>query len=294
MEDTKENISKEKEFSEKSIKDFKNRKIEGIDGKNLKIIKEDYKDGLFENFGAVKIIFTNCDFSYSYFNRAYFNRVEFINCTFTGAIFNQSSFKNVKFNRCSFEYARFFHTILPDEEILANLPAWTNVRVELLKNLRINAQNTGNVEGVRDYLLEELDASRVHLLKVFQSKESFYKDKYDSIGLRLKAFVKYVFLTVDKYFWGHGERPILLLRSILVCVILSTILICVYCKEPFIANNQFQWHLTWKYFYETLGFYISVNPITEVDVKSKIIIGLMKTLFMGVFVTVLVRFLSKR
>ena len=255
---------------------------------------EKYAYSKFEDIGAKEAHFINCDFSFSYFNRCYFHKVSFEKCNFTGCLFNQCTIRTSNFKVCDFKYSRFFQTILPDEEILANLPDWPNVRVELLQNLRLNAQNTGNTKGIRIFLIEELEARRGYYLKMAKGKESYFKEKYKGLFQRIRGYWKYLTLWLDKYTWGHGERPYFLFVSITLSILVSWIMILFGNSHKIIIDNHISYSYMYNVFMGITGFFLGINVIPDAPWVVKIFIGLAKIFFMGVLITVLLRVLSKR
>ena len=147
--------------------------------------RANFQHHFFRNTGAKELTFQNCDFSFCVFERAYFHACEFINCKFIGARFIDCNFRGAIFDGCSFEYAIFKSTLVSLAEMLKNLPAWPNVRRELLRDLRLNAESIGDAEAVKEYVREELTASREHLKKAREGKESYYASKYKGVRKKL-------------------------------------------------------------------------------------------------------------
>jgi len=253
-----------------------------------------YPYSKFEDVGVKEAHFIGCDFSFCYFNRCYFHKVTFEKCIFIGCLFNQCTIRNSDFKVCDIKYSRFFQTILPDEELIANLPEWPNVRLELLQNLRLNAQNTGNNKGVRTFLIEELEARRMYYLKVAQGKESYYREKYKGFYHRARGRFNYYRLWLDKYIWGHGERPVFLITSITLFILLSASLIIFCNSDKILLNNHLDWAFLKNTILNTAGFFLGINPIPDAPWLIKILTGIFKIFFMGVLITVLLRVLSKR
>ena len=253
-----------------------------------------YPYSKFEDVGVKEAHFIDCDFSFCYFNRCYFHKVTFEKCNFTGCLFNQCTIRNSHFKGCDIKYSRFFQTILPDEELIANLPDWPNVRLELLQNLRLNAQNTGNTKGIRVFLIEELEANRMHYLKVAKGKEDYYRNKYKGVFFRLNGWCKYYLLWIDKYTWGHGERPIYLIASIVLSILISTLLITIGNSDKLLIGKCLDLSYLWNTIKSITGFFFGINTIPDAPWIMKLATGGFKLFFMGVLINVLLRFLAKR
>lgn len=169
---------------------------------------------IFRDTGAKKLQFTDCDFSYCFFERAYFHNCTFVNCKFVGARFVDCNFRGATFEGCSFEYATFRQTQIAHKQILVNLPAWPNVRRELVRSLRKNAEGSGDAEAVKVFVREELTAAREHLKKAREGKESYYAQKYKGLANRISVRWQSLWVWLDWHVWGHGEYPWRIVRTI--------------------------------------------------------------------------------
>lgn len=173
----------------------------------------DFRHRLFKDLNASKATFTKCDFSYSIFERAYFHGAKFDDCDFTGCRFYESNFRGSHMHRCELRYALFYRTLLEVKEIAASLPLQPNLRRDLLQNLRANAAAIGDQSAQRDFVLKEIEAHEDHWRRAMRAEESYYIKKFPSLFDRLGARGRLTWLKIGGFIWGHGERPLHVLRS---------------------------------------------------------------------------------
>lgn len=183
-----------------------------------KLVRADLKNSLVEDLNAHKRVLENCDFSYSVFRRGYFRETVFRNCVFKGVRFEDCSFRGAEFYQCDFTYAVFQSSLVAAKSIIPSLPLQPNQRRELLQILRANAASMGDHEGQSLYILQELDASKAHHKGIVDGKDEFYRNKY-VLGDRISSWFHLQFLRLDSLVWGHGERPIALMRTTVAIVV---------------------------------------------------------------------------
>jgi hypothetical protein len=178
-----------------------------------------YQDCGFKSCGFTDVRFEHCRFERCYFKRAKFGNVSFLDCRFVDCDFDRATFE-----RCNLEYAEFDNCRVVSRQIERCLPDRLNLRTELLRNLRMNAQDRGMAEDVRWYLLQELQASEQHYWKMmFDWDDPYYRERY-GVGDRIRASRDWARLTLSKLFWGHGESWLLILRASVVVIILFGLL----------------------------------------------------------------------
>ncbi|MBV8252326.1 MAG: pentapeptide repeat-containing protein [Chitinophaga sp.] len=187
-------------------------------------IDEDFSHFQFTDCSAYEKVFTRCNFSFCVFQRSYFRKVRFIECNFTGAKFFDSNFRDANFERCKFHYSIWKFTLIQQKQVLNNLPEWPNVKVLLLQNHKANANSFGDVKAVRAYLSEEIEANKEHYRRAMLRNEAYYSSKYSKVGQKLTAIRKYYGLVIDNVIWGHGEKPLRVLFSIILLILLTAIL----------------------------------------------------------------------
>jgi hypothetical protein len=79
--------------------------------------------------------------------------------------------------------------MLDRKQFGANLPLWENVRADVARSLRINAQGLGDAEGANFFINREMDGTLEHWWKAFRQQESYYQQKYRGFR-RFEALVR--------------------------------------------------------------------------------------------------------
>ena len=82
-----------------------------------------------------------------------------------------------------------------------------NVLRDLVRNLRVNAQDRGQSEDYRKFLLEEMKASKTYNRNKAFGSGAYYKNKYSSWTDRLTGLWEWIRLVAEDKFWGYGEVP---------------------------------------------------------------------------------------
>ena len=178
-----------------------------------------FRNYQFQRLVASKKRFTDCDFSYSEFDSAYLRNCTFDSCRFIGCKFTNSNLRGSKFVGCIFDYAQFSHTYIEDEILDTGIPGQENLQQIFARSLRINFHQIGDSIAANKAIKIELEATRIHLYKAWRSRESYYRKKYPGIR-RVKMFIEWLeFVSLD-FFWGNGESPLKLLRSLAIVVLL--------------------------------------------------------------------------
>lgn len=157
------------------------------------------------------------DFSYSIFKRCYFKKAQFSSCKFVGARFYDCNFRSCSISNSDFKYSIFKSTIIPFKEIIANLPKEHNLRRDLLKILRKNASDLGEYFDEKEYIIREIDSHKDYLRSARKKEDDYYRKKYPGPWNTLKFSVKSMLMYIENIAWGHGERP---LRSIPTLIII--------------------------------------------------------------------------
>jgi len=253
-----------------------------------------FQHHVFRDTGAKKLVFKNCDFSFCLLERAYFHACEFIDCKFIGARFVDCNFRNARFEGCQFEYSIFKSTLISHHQILKNLSPWPNVRRELLRTLRINAESIGDAEAVKEYVREELSASREHLKKARDGKESYYAKKYKGFHAKLTIYGHSIWSWFDWHLWGHGEYPAKILRTIIIILIFSTLHL-LFNDQTFSVNLTISniISLSMKYFLESAFVFVGVIPDEFPDIVAALL-SLTRYVSLGLFISVLYKRLARR
>lgn len=188
-------------------------RIERIVASNRTLIGLDWRNKELFELNALNTVFENCDFRYSVFDSSYLRNATFKNCRFDGARFVECNLRNASFYKCDFKYVLFRRTLVDPKELVAALPAEPNIRKDALQNLRANAVEVGDFASIGFLVLQEIEASKRHLLYAATAYDTYYREKYPRFLDRAKARAKRWALILEGLVWGHGERPARLFLS---------------------------------------------------------------------------------
>lgn len=247
---------------------------------------KDFKHQQFTDFSGHNKKITNCDFSYTVFQRAYFRKVIFENCDFTGAKFIDSNLRDAEFINCKFPYAIFKFTLIRYTEVVKNLPEWPNVRIILLQNHKANANSFGDSKSSRLYLRLEIESSKEHLRSARKKNDGYYKTKYGGFWRSAEVFWKNFVIYIDDLLWGHGESPWKIARNaalfILMIAIIQTLRLPEMTKISFWELRESFISFIWSDFKVFVGV-----PADQVSDKFKVALILLRYLTLGLFIRVL-------
>lgn len=245
------------------------------------ITQANYDRTRFRFTAARKNHFRAVSFKYCVFEDCYFRDCRFEDCDFTGAVFRNSVLRGSTFDGSRFDYCRFAHSLVPVSILERHMPGYENVALELARSLRVNYAQVGDSEGVNRAISAELRATRTHLEKVAWSNESYYRNKHRGFERAVKVLEYYWFFVLD-FVWGHGESLPKLLRTIALAY--GILVIFLYRSSGgFLSAARDAFLLAW-------GNYAAA---AQIPMAAAIILAL-RTLVLGLFVTVLVRRLSRR
>ncbi len=183
---------------------------------------KDFRNLILEDIEGKAVVYRDCDFSYSILIRGYFHKAKFERCKFIGTRFIASTFRNATFEGCDFSYADFDRCVVPVLQVLANLPAFANVRWELLHNLRANARALGDTQHESDLVWQEIDTEMEHWRSVYLGQAGYYQ-KYTRTE-RVWARLRHLRLLIERYVWGHGESLVRLGVATAVALVLLGLL----------------------------------------------------------------------
>jgi hypothetical protein len=195
-----------------------------------------FKNKQFERLVATKKRFTDCDFSYSHFDSAYLRNCTFDSCKFIGSKFTNSNLRGSRFEGCVFDYAEFSQTQIEPEILDTGCPGQENLQQKFARTLRVNFNQIGDAVSANKAIKIELAAGRVHLYKAWRSRESYYRKKYPGIK-RAAAFLEWLEFILLDAFWGNGESPIKLLRTLVFILLVIAIGEVYFIKDPKILSN---------------------------------------------------------
>jgi len=186
---------------------------------------------------ALKKKFTNCDFSYSEFDSAYLRNCIFDSCKFIGCKFTNSNLRGCKFIGCTFDYASFSNTHVEPELLDTGCPGQENLQQKFARTLRLNFHQIGDSTAANKAIRIELEATKIHLFKAWRSRESYYRKKYPGLISRVKMFFEWLEFVALDLFWGNGESPFKLLRSLVIVVIFIGLGDVYYLRDVQLLSN---------------------------------------------------------
>ncbi|WP_299622552.1 pentapeptide repeat-containing protein [Pelagibius sp.] len=183
------------------------------------LTREEFRNHQFQRLVAMGKRFTKCDFSSSEFEAAYLRNCTFDSCDFTGCKFTNSNLRGSRFAGCKFDYAQFSNTHVEPEILDTGCPGHENLQQGFARTLRLNFHQIGDATAANKAIKVELSATRIHLQKAWYSRESYFRKKYSGLH-RAKKFVEWLNFVILDFFWGNGESPIRLLRSLVILIFL--------------------------------------------------------------------------
>ena len=254
---------------------------------------QNFRNRRFDDLNANATKFESCDFSFSVFVRGYFHRTKFVNCSFVGCRFYDCNFREAEFNSTDFRYCGFQNTLMPAAEIIANLPPEPNLRRDVLQVLKVNSLQVGDVEGAKRYTGEEIRATESHLKMALKGSTQYYKNKYPSTYDKVIILAQLMAHKLSGFFWGHGENPVRLLYSLLFCLGLLSLINSFSYPETLSLDaagyliksikNSFEAFLGGSNDFRG-GGYLIVNYILVI----------MRYIYIGLFISVLAKYISFR
>jgi len=178
----------------------------------------------FSNVGLKKAIFDNCSINNSFFENCYLRYAKFNNVDLTGTTFKNCDLTNVKLTSCNIRYVEFRNCKLNLKEVLGCLPQETNLKIQLLKELRLNQISIGDNKGADELLIKILDVEKDLLIERVKCETSYHQDREDFVS-RVKAYGSYILLNLNDLIWGYGLKLSRLFRAAIFIIILFAILI---------------------------------------------------------------------
>lgn len=192
-----------------------------------KKIEVDLIDSKLSNQLLIRLIakartFRKIDFRYTIFDTCYFRNCVFDSCDFTGCRFVNANLHGSSFTGCKFDYAVFERTIIDSDILESGCPSHENLKSRFARSLRMNFQQIGDAKAANLAIAVELQATKVHLHKAWNSNESYYRKKYSG-WKRAKALFDWIeFQTLD-FIWGNGESALKLIRATIVLLLAMAI-----------------------------------------------------------------------
>lgn len=191
----------------------------------------DFANRLFVRLVAKSRRFTAVDFKYSIFDTCYLRSCSFDSCDFTGCRFLATNLHGSSFSGCKFDYATFERTLVENDILDTECPGPDNLKMRFARTLRMNYQQLGDATSANKAINVELQASKVHKLKTWRSKESYYRKKYSGIK-RVKAFGDWLLFVILDFIWGNGESALKLLRTMALVLAIMSVIDVMAFKDP--------------------------------------------------------------
>jgi hypothetical protein len=182
------------------------------------VTAENFSDHLLLRVSAVKIAFADVDFRYSTFDACYLRECSFESCNFTGCRFLSTNFHGSHFLGCTFDYCIFERTQIDSAILESCCPAYVNLKARFARTLRTNYQAIGDTEAVGKAILVELEATELHLRKIWRSNESYYRHKYQGLK-RVSGFFRWLNFKIFDHLWGNGEKPLKLVQAVIILLV---------------------------------------------------------------------------
>lgn len=165
----------------------------------------DFSRCTFRNVGLKNTTFENGNLKHSRFVDAYLNGATFRQVDLTGTRFERCDLRNASFDGCRLWYVEFFRCHIAFDKLQDCLPSEVNLRRRLLRSLRLNANEMGDVAGARRMLELELAAERKELFQIFVGSDDYFRERYKG-GKRFGAFFGWLGHHCQKLGWGYGLR----------------------------------------------------------------------------------------
>ena len=118
---------------------------------------------------------------------------------------------------CTFDYVQFSNTYVESEILDTGCPSQENIQQKFARTLRLNFHQIGDAAAANKAIKIELEATGVHLYKAWHSRESYYRKKYPG-PKKVKMFIEWFAFVILDFFWGNGESPLKLLRSLAILI----------------------------------------------------------------------------
>jgi hypothetical protein len=256
-------------------------------------ITEDLENEKFINHYFLRVTgknktFKSVDFRYTIFDHCYFRGSNFDSCDFTGCKFINTNLYGAKFEGCKFSYTDFNNTLVDEDIINNSCPPFENLKLKFARTLRTNFAQLGNYDGVNKAILVELEATEVHLKKAWKSKEAYYRQKYKDTSTRILMFFKWLWFKILDFIWGNGESALKLIRTVVFILILIAIVVVFKNYDPMNLSSYLQAIIV------SPQIFIGINTDCAISNSFLALIHFLRYLMMGLFISILIKRLSRR
>lgn len=257
-----------------------------------KIIDTDLKSENFHNkyfvrVGSKKHIFKETIFNHSYFENCYFRDITFDSCNFNGCKFINCNFQGSKFPGSNFEYATFEKTFIDSEILDNNCPSYNNLTLKFARTLRINYQAIGEAESVNRAIKIELRATKEHLYESWNSKATYYRNKYKGLD-RIGMFFTWLNFKAQDIIWGNGESTMKLLRTGIIFWIIISIIDTVFFKNPNMLSDYLE------SFCEVPSIFMGINKPNNYPELYLTFISVIRFIGFALFTSIIIKRFNRR
>lgn len=190
----------------------------------------------FSNVGLKKAKFNDCSIKNSLFEDCYLRYAVFNNVDLTGTVFMNCDLTNVKLTSCNIRYVEFRNCRLNLNEVLGCLPQETTLKIQLLKELRLNQISIGDNKSADEILIKILDAEKTLLMERVKCETSYHQEREDIVS-RIKAYGSYILLNINDLIWGYGLKLSRLFRAAITIIFIFAILIYFITDSEYISTT---------------------------------------------------------
>lgn len=258
-----------------------------------KAVPQDVANSDWSNLQLIRLVairrrFTSVSFANTTFDSCYLRDCQFDSCNFTGAKFSSTNLHGAKFTGCTFDYATFERTIIDDDILTDNCPAYENQKMRFARTLRTNYQQIGDAAAANHAIRVELDATEIHLRKAWQSNDHYYRKKYPGLFNRTKQFVSWAQFKLLDYTWGNGESLAALFRAVAVLIVAIAVL------DLSLNPSAFSFSGTYAALWRAPQIFLGIAPPNYISPGWLTIITLVRLIAFGLFMSILIKRFNRR
>ena len=284
------------EFKDANRRIFKDKMIDTTIDRDA-ILKE-YFTNPFKNSIYIRVSHSgnsltikNIIFDHSYFSDCKLRKIHFENCSFVNCYFYDCDFSKSSFSNCDFRYSKFKDTLV-DTDIFNSAPRENNLLMKFSNNLRVNYRDLGDKSNEDIAIQYELKANEDHLYDSWISENTYYRKKYKGFE-RFKKLIEWLSFKLNKCIWGNGESFIRLILSSTIIILLLGVI------SSFISEEFFTIEKLCSSIFFVFSYFIGSVDNSEIKdiIKSgniRNLVVLVRTVFFGLFISILIKKYSRR
>lgn len=250
--------------------------------------QNDLKFKVFVRLNAKKITFQKVSFLHCIFDNCYLNDCVFDSCDFTGCKFLGSNFHQTAFRGCDFRFATFERCQIDDDILMSEAPREENLKMHFARSLRSNYQQSGDAKAANKAISVELEATSKYLYKSWNSKETYYKEKYPCFLKSTTQLFKWIKFWILHFIWGNGESILKFSRAIVITLFLISI------YDTYTNGNPLNLSEYWLNFTKAPSIFLGVSVPDNFSTGVLSIITGIKFISIALLTTLLVKRFSRR